>query len=281
VLWLALFYSRDRYEKEPKQLIAKLFGAGVVSVIPAIIVTLGASWILTGGGGGDPLAMALFSTVVLAPLLEEPTKAGLALVTSRNHSDFDEPVDGMIYFTTVGLGFGAIETTFYLASTYLGVLAAPNVVPDVGAATEAAAGLAVLRGLTSTMAHGLWSGLVGYFYARRRFDPGSTSPWIGLVMAIGAHALWNFFAPQNLAIGVVILVLTAVLYFVLFERAVDVSPHRPTAELAAAPALAARTVMDRRPCPRCGNSIASSARMCRYCRTRFDDPAAHGGPAGG
>jgi len=81
VLWLWFFYSRDRYEREPKALIIKLFfwgllagpwAAGLNDLLRGI---LGPSIEGAGEAGAIPLAVSLLVLMVgLAALNEETMK---------------------------------------------------------------------------------------------------------------------------------------------------------------------------------------------------------------
>lgn len=218
LLWLRVFYRRDRYEPEPKRLIVGFFLLGIVAVAPAIAGNELFA-IATGFGGG------LLATTVGAPLVEEPVKAGLGVLGSRRTAELDEPVDAMIYFTTIGLGFGALETAFYTIAAYLG--AGAGALGGAGVdATGAAVTISVFRAVTTTVGHGIWTGLAGYFVGRRRFDASARSPWFGLALAMLAHAAWNWFADANLATAVGALVVSGIVYLALIERALAVSPYR-------------------------------------------------------
>ena len=121
--WLVFFYTRDKHEPEPKGLIARLFliGALPVAVIAGILNTV-VFLTLTGGDLTGPTAQARFVllAVVVAPITEETLKYLGTSVGARRNSAFNEPMDGIVYGTTVGLGFAAVETIDYLINAYRG-----------------------------------------------------------------------------------------------------------------------------------------------------------------
>jgi protease PrsW len=213
--WLAFFYSKDRYDPEPKWLIAKLFLIGAFPVA-----------ILAGVINASVFAVVpslFFVAVIVAPLNEEAVKYLGTSVGSRRKKAFDEPVDGMIYGTSVGLGFAAAETVDYLIVAYTGE-------PLWGGDAEAAcAGLAcfafvaVIRGVGTALVHALCSGIAGYFLARRVLDAAPRSTAVaGILLASLFHALWN---GTGLLLGFLVLGVAAVVYARLMARALHRSPH--------------------------------------------------------
>lgn len=209
-LWLAFFYTRDRYDREPKGLILRLFLIGAVPVAVAAGLLNSAAEAALG---------AALIPVLVAPLVEETLKfAAVAVVTAR-HPAFDEPIDGMIYGSTLGLGFAATENVLYLFGAYLGVT--PAGVQMAGCVGLSCLGqVAFVRGVGSVALHALATGIAGYFLAqgvaRRR-------PWSVAVPAVLAaavvHALWNalFFLALALPVGI---------YVVLAGRSLRASPFR-------------------------------------------------------
>jgi RsiW-degrading membrane proteinase PrsW (M82 family) len=103
LLYLALFWWLDKYEKEPWGLFLAAFFYGCVpAVIFSIIVELAV-------GGSERFAMS-----IVAPLVEECAK-GLAvlLIFLLWRREFDGILDGILYGAVVGLGFAMVENFFY------------------------------------------------------------------------------------------------------------------------------------------------------------------------
>jgi protease PrsW len=212
LLWLWFFYTRDRYDREPKRLILKLFlvGALPVAILAGIINSLFA--VVVGIG---------LTAVVVAPLGEEVLKYLGASRTTRKHPAFDEPVDGMIYGTTVGLGFAAAETVDYLVAAYTGTDLWTGMATDCEGFSCFAV-VAVLRGVGSALVHALCSGIAGYFLARRVLEGGSRSSAIGgIAIAVVFHALWN---GTGILLGFAFLAVAGVIYARLLRAALARSP---------------------------------------------------------
>jgi RsiW-degrading membrane proteinase PrsW (M82 family) len=97
LIYLALFWWLDKYEKEPWALFLAAFLYGC---IPAVELAI---------GGGE-----FFSMAIVAPIVEELVK-GLAvlLVFLIWRREFDGILDGILYGAVVGLGFAMVENFFY------------------------------------------------------------------------------------------------------------------------------------------------------------------------
>jgi protease PrsW len=214
LLWLWFFYTRDRYDREPKRLVFKLFliGAFPVAILAGIVNTLFA---VTAG--------LLFTAVVVAPLGEETLKYLGTKRGSRRHIAFDEPVDGMVYGSSVGLGFAAAETVDYLVAAYSGVDLWTGEADAMCQGLECFVIVAVIRGLGSALVHALCSGIAGYFLARRVLEGAPRSAAVGgVLLAALFHALWN---GTGLLLGFVFLGVAGIVFRTLLRRALARSPH--------------------------------------------------------
>jgi RsiW-degrading membrane proteinase PrsW (M82 family) len=225
LLWLLFFWSRDRYEREPTRAVLIFFFMGALLAVPlAIIVGLFILPLVGGLGLSEGDLIGLFVLMfLLAGLPEEAIKSGLAAFRARREPDVDEPADPMIYFTSLGLGFGALETVLYITGTYFEVLPIGQ-----GAAFDAAFLVtAPLRALTVTMGHGLWTGIAGVCYSARRFGFGRRSGLlIGILLAALLHAAYNTAVSIDLFAGIAVLLVTAGIYAALLRTALALSPHR-------------------------------------------------------
>lgn len=176
-LWL------DRYEPEPRSLLALALGWG------AFVATAGA--LVVQGIGGYLVGLSdQTGLTVVAPVTEEAGK-GLFLVLLmwwRRH-ELDGILDGIVYAGLVGLGFAFTENILYLAAAYNGTEATGPGGADALTVTF------VLRCLVSPFAHPLFTtatGLgVGIAVASRSGAIRLLAPVGGYLVAVGLHAAWN------------------------------------------------------------------------------------------
>ncbi len=254
-LWLWFFYSRDRYEREPRALIGKLFlwgllagpwAAGMNELLGSTVISAADSF---GEAGALSTAVLLLLTSMLLLGLNEETMKYLVTNNSiRSDPNFNEPLDGMVYLTTAALGFAAGENFIYIIGSYFGVLESATRAGAPGGTTAAIVGAFVItapmRALLTTIGHVAWSGIVGYFLARRVLGgrPASVVT-VGVLLAAVLHAAYDFplilqrrlsdasgfvatvFSVYFLA-AVVVWLVSVGLYVVLFRRSLRASPFR-------------------------------------------------------
>lgn len=180
---VAVFLWLDRYEPEPRSLIAMALGWGALVATAAALVLQ----TLDAFAFGRPESL---SAAIVAPITEEAAKGlfVLLLVVARRRV-VDGVLDGIVYAGMVGVGFAFTENILYLAAAYMG---GDELGPGgLGAAT----GTFVVRGIFSPFAHPLFTAAigVGIGYAvitRSRFWR-VAAPLLGYAVAVLAHALWN------------------------------------------------------------------------------------------
>jgi RsiW-degrading membrane proteinase PrsW (M82 family) len=184
LVYAAIVYWTDRYEKEPKRLLLGVFLWGaLVSVIGALIAEL----ILSAGTlmvtQSKPITQFL-SGSLYAPVIEESLK-GLAvlLVFLISYSEFDSILDGIVYAGIVALGFAATENMLYLW--------------DAGS-ERGVGGLMTLffmRVILGAWDHPMYTAFTGIGLAMARLSPNLlvklAAPVIGWCVGTGFHALHN------------------------------------------------------------------------------------------
>jgi RsiW-degrading membrane proteinase PrsW (M82 family) len=175
----------DRWDPEPRPalIFALLWGAGI-SIVSALVFDLGVQITIAASSGA--LAGSDFaSAVIQAPLVEEIAKGFGVLVlfwAVRRH--FDGPLDGVVYAATIAAGFAFSENI-----QYFGLALADGDAQNLGVTF-------LLRGVFSPFAHvtfTICTGLALGLAARRGASKSGAFGFflLGLVPAIGLHALWN------------------------------------------------------------------------------------------
>jgi RsiW-degrading membrane proteinase PrsW (M82 family) len=166
----------DRYDREPLHLVAGVFLWGALA---APVLAVGLCSLAGVALGAGPTVMA----GLVGPAVEELVKAAGLLLVVLLSREFDNPTDGVVYGTAVGLGFGATENLVYAAA---------------GAATGAVAETVTLILLRTAMCAGVhalssatFGGCLGYA-ALSRSRP-QRAGWVvgGLAAAIALHSTWN------------------------------------------------------------------------------------------
>jgi len=166
---LAYFYWKDRYDAEPLSMVIRMFFIGVLIVFPAMIVQRGLVFVF----GDSPL---VFSFVISAGV-EELLKFFLLYHIIFNHTEFDEPYDGIVYATAVSLGFATMENVLY---AFL---------------EPATFGTLLVRALLPVSGHALFGVFMGYSLGKAKFATGSKTGFhlrMALVLPLFWHGLYDF-----------------------------------------------------------------------------------------
>jgi RsiW-degrading membrane proteinase PrsW (M82 family) len=218
--WLVVVYSRDRYEKEPKWLVAKLLVLSIVAVAMAFLLESAASPRLSGA------VVVVVASGLVVGLIEEGSKFSVLVLGTRRNANLNEPVDGMIYASAVALGFASIESLTYILRSY-DVGLAYHLSPS-SAAHLALTTTAPLRALVGNLGHLAWTGVIGYAYGRWRCGIGSRAAVFRayLVAAIGHGAYDALLGLHAPVLAFSVLALGVMFYVHLFRRALSVSPFR-------------------------------------------------------
>lgn len=169
VLLVWFFHARDTFP-EPPRVLWTTFALGCASIVPAVLAGVILEPALQTSGAVPIAAVQAF---VVAALCEESSKLAVLLGYSFRRSEFDEPMDGIVYGATVSLGFAALENVLYVL--------------DGGFA------LAVLRGVLSVPGHATYGAVMGYYVGRARFDRANRRHLIGLglLAAVMLHGFYN------------------------------------------------------------------------------------------
>jgi len=169
LLWW--FYNKDYLEPEPLSLVFSAFFKGMLFVFPAGLVEK----IISGPLSFSPLVTAFFGVA----LIEEGCK-WLALKRYILSSECDECYDGIVYGTSVALGFATMENLFYV----------------VGSINPWA--VAGWRALVSVPLHALCGLAMGYEAARQKMTAGP--PFVLtriLTLPVIAHGAFNYLLLTN------------------------------------------------------------------------------------
>jgi RsiW-degrading membrane proteinase PrsW (M82 family) len=169
LLWLVYFYLQDRHEPEPKHFVFAVYLAGAFLAAPISHFVIDLARPPRSG-----FSLALFSTeniiwaVLVVGLAQEGAKYAVVRYSIYLSSEFDEPMDGIVYMTAAGIGFATYENYYYLqgldGTVFMGAGAANAVI--------------------TTLAHACFAGVLGYALGRAKFDSADPTRR-GLVLLAG------------------------------------------------------------------------------------------------
>lgn len=177
IVMMLYFDWLDRKRPEPWKLRYLVTLVGLLSVIPALIADgflMGAfhvSTIPTSYG------TATFNAYGMAAAVEEASKISAVFMVVWYSRSFDERMDGLVYGARAGLGFALFENILYIQQV---------------APTDQLVVTWVVRALLAVPGHALWSGMLGYCAARRRFDKAGPGLFGGYLLAVFFHGTYDF-----------------------------------------------------------------------------------------
>ncbi len=170
---LILFYVnyRDKYEKEPLNLLIKSLVAGAIITIPIIIIEIILDDIHVGT---SKMVNAFYKGFIVAALTEEAFKLFAFRILIWKNKNFNEFFDGIIYAVFISLGFAAVENVLY-------------VFQNGGA-------VGILRALTAVPAHAIFGVAMGYYFGLARFNPEKKTYYMSMAIFIPVllHGLYDF-----------------------------------------------------------------------------------------
>jgi RsiW-degrading membrane proteinase PrsW (M82 family) len=183
LFWAWYHYYKDRHLPEPIGHLVLAFILGIVAaaVSKALYISLG--WISLRHdalelANTNTLALFAYSMLAIGPIEEFAKMLPFIFVVLR-FSEFDEPIDGIIYASFIALGYAAVENVLYLE--YL-------------TPTEAAA-----RGFAGPVIHMLFASIWGFTIGCAHLRGESLFGGIvrGFLLAAGLHGLYDFVVMQS------------------------------------------------------------------------------------
>lgn len=161
---LTYFYLKDRYDQEPLHMVVKVFLLGFLIVFPVMIVQRGMIlWL-----GDNPVVESL----IISAGVEELLKWFVLYHLIFNHTEFDEPYDGILYATAISLGFATVENIMY--AWY----------------SQAAFGPMLIRALLPVSGHAMFGIIMGYYFGHAKF-PGTKPNRVFLILSLLLPWMWH------------------------------------------------------------------------------------------
>lgn len=192
-LLVASFRWLDRVEPGPWRnlLFSFAWGACAAALIAIIANSFATRWIATATA--DPSHADTLGATVIAPVVEETAKAAaVLLVFLFRRRDFTGIVDGVVIAGVTATGFAFTENILYLGTAF----GTDQLAGDSGIASVTAATFFV-RVIMSPFAHPLFTVLTGIGFGIAALSGPRQPvrrvllPLLGLLLAMGMHALWN------------------------------------------------------------------------------------------
>lgn len=189
---MTAFRWLDRVEPGPwrNMLFAFAWGACAAALVAIIANSFATRWIATATA--DPGSADTLGATVIAPVVEESAKAAAVLLLFLfRRRDFGGIVDGVVVAGFTATGFAFTENILYLGNAF-----GEDQMMGSGFASVTAATF-FMRAVMSPFAHPLFTVLTGVGFgiaassACHQRVRRIALPLLGLLLAMGMHALWN------------------------------------------------------------------------------------------
>lgn len=241
LFWLRWFRKKDKYEKEPEQLIFLAFFAGVLATVPSVLLE---SFLGLRDQGSTVTLGNVFLSFLWVGIVEEFFKYLAVRLTIYRSNEFNEVMDGMVYMVSAAVGFAAMENVGYMLGFGYAV--------------------GFPRAVLSYLAHISFSAILGFYMGRAKIEGRRNLILVGFILAVSLHWLYNSFFVLGTAessggfllLGLMVWVFALILTLVLVKRAQDISPFR------VAHFLPKRLT---KRCKACGKTVSSKALVCHHC----------------
>lgn len=202
ILLVIYVYKKDKNEKEPKGLLAKLIGFGMLSIIPAVIIELVGNLVLGIFLRPDSILFIFIDCFVIIAGAEEGSKFLMLKLGSWKNREFNFSFDGVVYSVCTGLGFALLENIMYV----------------IGGGLR----LAFSRALTAVMAHAVFGVIMGVFYGRARqfqtlgnIKKRNQSFARAIIFPLLLHGLYDFLLSVNSVLTLIVFLVVLIGIYVL------------------------------------------------------------------
>jgi len=174
ILLMVYFYYRDKFEKEPLNVLMKAFTAGAFSTVPAVVFALIMMSVFSLSGKESVVYQSFINSFAEAAIPEEISKFALLYVFIWNDKNFNERYDGILYAVFVALGFAFVENIIYVSQN--GVF------------------VGISRALLAVPLHALAGVIMGYYFALAKFIQPKRASYLikSVFFAIIAHGVYDF-----------------------------------------------------------------------------------------
>lgn len=176
--WAGYHYHKDRHLPEPPLNLFLSFGLGLVAAAVSRAMysglePLGLRFDAVELAAGNPLGLFAYAMLAIGPI-EELSKLLPFLIVVLRFKAFDEPIDGIVYASLIGLGYAFAENLHYL-----------DFLPPLEAAARGFAGPVIHMLFASIWAYWITS---AWLQQRSIVLPGLLS----LLVAAVLHGLYDF-----------------------------------------------------------------------------------------
>lgn len=191
-LIILFFIIKSDKFREPVKLIVEAFILGCLICFPAGLLNNLLIW-----STGDPDSFSF-----LAGLTEESLKFLALSIFIRPKSEFNEPMDAVVYGTLISLGFATFENYEYVYVYF------DNIPPLE---------IAILRALTAIPLHASCGIIMGCFLGMHVFRNSNFAIFKAILYPMIFHGMYNYLVGKNLLLFLIFFIFTLIYTFFLYR----------------------------------------------------------------
>lgn len=202
-LILYYFIKSDKFP-EPASLIIKTFIIGLLICLPAGELNHYLIWLPEANTGRD--------LSFIAGITEESLKFLVLYFYIRQKTDFNEPMDAIVYGTLISLGFASLENIQYVFS---------------GESNAESYFIGILRAFTAIPMHAICGVIMGYYFASYIFLTKKYSLLIkSLLMPMFFHCTYNFLAGISFPLMLIFLIFMVRFGLAMHKEFVEIQKNK-------------------------------------------------------
>ena len=262
VIICTYIYRKDK-NKEPGNLLVKLFGLGIASCFLVLILS-SIVFKIFPFMQNEVEQMNFFETMAYAfigvALIEELCKWYMTYKGAYSHNEYDEVYDGIVYAVYVSLGFAFFENILYVLG---------NNSISVG----------ISRGLLAVPGHACDAVFMGYYLSLAKMysykgnkKQEKKSLILSIIVPTILHGIYDFCLFSQIDILLLIFFIFVITIYILSIKKIkqlsgQSKPKAETNQAAIYPQYNNQPPQQQRFCPNCGIQVGDS-NFCRNCGTR-------------
>jgi len=220
LFWAVYHYHKDRHLPEPVGLLLLTFGLGMLAAGVSMLLYTGLGFVGLRFDAGylaetTPAGLFAYSLFAIGPV-EEIAKLVPFLIFVIRFKEFDEPLDGIIYASFIGLGYAAVENWQYL-----------DYLTPTGAYARGFAGP-----VTHILFASIWGHWIGQAHLNRRSIAKATL--VSLAVAAGLHGLYDYMVllnPRNALLCAALMIATLWLWRLRLMRKMHIEASQDRCRL--------------------------------------------------
>ncbi len=202
ILIVVYFFLRDRF-REPPRVVMYTFALGVLSCIPIVIVNIPID-IYGYGLNTSNFGKDFYTHMLRAGFHEEFYKFLILYYFCSRHTEFNEPMDAIVYGVAASLGFSALENVTYVLNheSYYATWQE----------------MAYIR-IFPTIMHGTNGIIMGLLLSKVLFiHRNHTKLILALLIPVLFHGSYNLIITYLPSLGVILLFVFVIYIFILVRR---------------------------------------------------------------